>query len=150
MTVADITDALRRISVWDLTVVLGGFLACVAPGFLVIFLFDPSLVRELESLKLIFLSAALTLPLVTLNAFALAGVGPFVGALGGAGKYDRKHIVFWLLTWTFLVLYIALAIKAFVWALAPGAFLILVIVLDIALAFPIMKTMRLLASSDEA
>lgn len=149
MSISDIPDVLRKITTWDLTVVLGGFLACVAPGFLIIFVFDPDLVRQLETFKLVLLSASFTLPLVAFNAFALAGIGPFVGAFRERQREpDRKHIFFWLTTWTFLVLYFSIVVTAFWWPLTPGRFLFLVIVVDLVLAFPIVKAMQFLASDN--
>ena|ERR1017187_8105880 len=44
------------------------FLGTIASGFLIIFLFKPDLIEKYDVLKLVFLSLALTLPLVEINA----------------------------------------------------------------------------------
>lgn len=126
--IADLPDFLRKVTAWDVAVILGGFLVSVAPGFLILFMFRPDLMQQMESFKLVVLSASFTLPLVAFNAFALAGVGQFIGALGDEKQGPpRKHVFFWLTTWTFLALYIAVAAEAFLWDLSPGGFLLLVI-----------------------
>jgi hypothetical protein len=48
------------------------FFGTVASGFLIIFQFRPELIEKYDILKIIFLSLALTLPLVVVNMLNLA------------------------------------------------------------------------------
>lgn len=43
-----VLDQLKNLTPWDITAVLGSFLATIAPGFLIIHLFNPELIIQLE------------------------------------------------------------------------------------------------------
>ena len=104
-----VLDDIRRLTVWDLTSLLGAFLATIAPGLLIVYVFAPELMLQLDTLKLFVFSAALTLPAIAVNAFVIAVVCPFTRSIG-TGEGTRKHVYFWQATWAFLTLYSALLV----------------------------------------
>lgn len=50
-----VLDQLKNLTPWDITAALGTFLATIAPGFLIIHLFNPELIIQLEVMKLFFI-----------------------------------------------------------------------------------------------
>ena len=102
-------EDIRRLTAWEITSLLGAFLATIAPGVLILHLFAPELVLKLDTLKLFVFAMGLTLPVIAVNAFVVAVFGPFTGSIG-SGEGTRRHIYFWQATWAFLTLYSALLI----------------------------------------
>ena len=51
----------------------------------------------------------MTLPVIAVNAFVVAVVGPFTGSIG-SGEGTRTRVYFWQATWAFLTLYSALLV----------------------------------------
>lgn len=137
---------LKELDAWDITGILGAFLAAVAPGMLIILIYAPHLVYELETIKVLVLSTAFTLPLIALNAFIVACIGPFTRSIG-SGPGTRKHLFFWLATWAFLTYYSALAI-AYFYDLGVGAFIAAVFLFNIAYGILILWITRFLVSVD--
>lgn len=150
VSISELPDAVRKFTAWDLTILLGGFLACVAPGVLIVLLFDQQLFIEIETLKLSMLSCAITLPIFAMNAFVLSGLGPVLNLTQPPRQRSKQHLLFWLLTWTFLTLYCALAVQAFLWPQAIAGFLLITLGLDVVWAVPILATMRFLESDHDA
>lgn len=54
-----------------------GFVAIVSPGVLCLYLFKPTLIYQFDVFKLLLISSALTMPLLTFNIFALAIIRRF-------------------------------------------------------------------------
>lgn len=100
-------DELRNLKPWELTRAVAAFLAIIAPGILILYLYKPGLVTELESAKLLMFSAALTLPLVALNALLFLFIGIFTGGLRDA---NRGEVWFWQAVWAISVLYGAILV----------------------------------------
>jgi hypothetical protein len=137
-----IVDDIRGLTAWDVTSLLGAFLATIAPGLLIVYLFKPELVLHLDTLKLFVFSAALTFPVIAVNAFVVAVVGPFTGSIG-SGAGTRKHVYFWQASWAFLTLYSALLI-AYIFKLTVILFIGTVAVLDVLFAVIVLWVMRFL------
>ena len=133
-------EQLKALTGWHITSILGAFLATVAPGLLIIFMFEPSLVMQLDWIKLFVLSAAITLPVVAVNAFIVATVGPFIGSIG-SGQGARKHLLFWHTTWAFVAFYSAILL-AHVFHLNSSQFMTVVTVTDILFGVLILLVMR--------
>ncbi len=66
-TFADI----KKFSSLDFSLAICVCLATVAPGFLTLYLFKPLLIQNLETLKVLIFSLALTLPLLAINTIVL-------------------------------------------------------------------------------
>ena len=126
----------------SLTSLLGAFLATIAPGLLIVYVFAPKLVLQLDTLKLFVFSAALTLPVIAVNAFVVAVVGPFTGSIG-TGEGTRKHVYFWQATWAFLTLYSALLV-AYLCELSALSFIGTAAALDVVFGVIILWIMRFL------
>ena len=60
-------NEIKNLSWGQFVGVLFGTLGAVSPGFLVLFLFQPELVRELDTIKVIIFSLSLSLPLFVVN-----------------------------------------------------------------------------------
>jgi hypothetical protein len=69
--IVTLLNEIRGLTVWDVTSLLGAFLATIAPGVLILYVFAPELVLQLATLKLFVFSAALTLPVIAINAFVV-------------------------------------------------------------------------------
>lgn len=138
-----VLDEIRGLTVWDLTSLLGAFLATIAPGVLIVYVFAPELVLQLDTLKLFVFSAAVTLPVIAVNAFVVAVVGPFTGSIG-SGEGTRKHVYFWQATWAFLTLYSALLV-AYLCEPSVLSFIGTAAALDVVFGVIILWIMRFLA-----
>jgi hypothetical protein len=138
-------EQLRNLTAWDITAVLGGFLATVAPGLLIVYLFDPALVLKLETMKLFVFSAAITLPVLAVNAFAMLIVGIWMG-IWSKGTVTRQHLFFYEATWAFLTLYAAVLI-AFLCSLNVSQFIWVVGGVDVVVGVAVMFVVRELAES---
>src|SRR3990172_5327992 len=126
----------------SLTSLLGAFLATIAPGVLILYVFAPALVLQLDTLKLFVFSAALTSPVIAVTAFVVAVVGPFTGSIG-SGEGTRKHVYFWQATWDFLTLYSAL-LAAYLCELSALSFIGTAAALDVVFGVIILWIMRFL------
>lgn len=73
-----IFDDIKKMSANDVAFAVTGFLSAVAPGFLTLYLFKPSLIVSLDNFKLILFALALTLPVIAANFFAIAAAHPFL------------------------------------------------------------------------
>ena len=134
-----VLEQLRNITAWDITVVLGGFLATVAPGLLIVYLFAPELVFKLETMKLFVFSAAITLPVLAVNAFAMLVVGILMG-IWSKGTATRQYLFFYEVTWAFLTLYAAVLI-AFICSLNVSQFIWVVGGVDVVVGVAVMFVM---------
>lgn len=137
-----VLDEIRKLKVWDVTVLLGAFLAIIAPGMLIVYIFAPELVLQLETLKLFVFSSALTLPVIAVNAFVLAMVGRVTGSIG-SGEGTGKHVYFWQVTWAFLTLYSTLLV-GYLRNLSVSSFIGTAIVLDVMFGVIVLWIMRVL------
>lgn len=138
-------EQLRKLTAWDITAALGGFLATVAPGLLIVYLFDPALVLKLETMKLFVLSAAITLPVLAVNAFAMLIVGIRMGIWNKRTitRQYRQHLFFYQATWAFLTLYAAVLI-AFLFSLNVSQFIWVVGGVDAVVGVAIMYLVYLI------
>lgn len=140
-------EQLKNLTAWDITTVLGGFLATVAPGLLIVYLFDPALVLKLETMKLFVFSAAITLPVLAVNAFAMLIVGIWMGIWSKSKEtVTRQHLFFYEATWAFLTLYAAVLI-AFLCSLNVSQFIWVVGGVDAVVGVAVMFVVRELAKS---
>ena len=73
-----IAEDLKKVSANEIAFAITGFLSSVAPGFLILYLFKPSLVVSLDSFKLVLFALALTLPVISINFLAIAAAHPFL------------------------------------------------------------------------
>ena len=138
-----VLEQLRGLTAWDITAVLGAFLATVAPGLLIIYFFDPALVLKLETMKLFVFSAAITLPVIAVNAFTMVVVGSWMG-IWSKGTVTRQHVLFYEATWAFFTLYAAVLI-AFLCSLNIAQFIWVVGGVDAAVGVGVMYVVRELA-----
>jgi hypothetical protein len=67
-----IVSELREFKITDALLCVAVFLATVAPGFLILYLYKPIFVKELDILKLLLFSGSLTLPGFLLNVLFFA------------------------------------------------------------------------------
>ncbi len=137
-----VLDEIRGLTAWDATLLLGAFLATIAPGMLIVHIFAPELVLQLDTLKLFVFSAAVTLPVIAVNALVLAAIGPFTGSLGH-GEGTRKHLYFWQAAWAFLTLYSAL-LAAYLCGLNVRSFIGTAAALDVIFGAIVICIMRFL------
>jgi len=68
----DIFEQIKKVEAYDLIKLLMGFVGVVSPGLLILFLFKRDLFISLDLMKLVLLSASLSLPIVLLNYFLLS------------------------------------------------------------------------------
>lgn len=68
----DIFDQIKKLEAYDLVKLIMGFIGVVSPGLLTFFLFKRDLFISLDLMKLVLLSASLSLPIVLLNYFLLS------------------------------------------------------------------------------
>jgi len=135
----------REISALDITTTVGGFLATVAPGLLIISMYNPALVRELDSMKLFVLSATLTLPALVVNAFFMLLAGMWLG-LWSRGTITRQHLFFFHVVWAFFTLYATLLV-AFLFCFEIKAFILFGFVIDLIIGLVVMKATKFLAQT---
>ena len=64
-----LVEALKKIEARDAGVAVIWFLSVIGSGFLTVFLFLPEVAKDFDFLKLIVLSASLSLPVVAFNLF---------------------------------------------------------------------------------
>jgi hypothetical protein len=127
-TMALLIEAMRQIKPHEIMRSILVFLSTVAPGVLVIFYYKPELIHELDVLKLIVLSAAITLPLIVVNSmiitFLYQGEGTLPAKLGA--------ILFDAMLTSFFFLYFILFISWFQ-SLSFKIFVMLAVILELAL-----------------
>src|SRR5437667_12266340 len=99
-------DEVRKLDPSDIALGLGVLLAVIAPGFLTLYLYNPSLVESLDTFKLILFSISLTLPFVVLNFFAHD-----LSADSNPEKASPGLILTYAMAGTSFVLYMALLIS---------------------------------------
>jgi disulfide bond formation protein DsbB len=99
-------DEWRKLDPSDFALALGVLLAVIAPGFLTLYLYRPSLVESLDTFKLILFSISLTLPFVVLNFFAFE-----LSADSNPDRASPGSILTTAMAGTSLVLYVALLIS---------------------------------------
>jgi hypothetical protein len=138
-------EQIRSLTAWDVTIILGTLLATIAPGLLIIYLYEPMLVEKLESLKLFALSASITLPVIAANAFIISVLGPFVGSIG-KGDNARKHVFFWVSIWTSISLYMGLLL-AYLCHFNVTHFMAAVSLIDVLFGLVILSVMRSLVQA---
>lgn len=143
----DYLDVLLSLEAWDVTVVVGVFLATIAPGLLALYLFDPTFVVEAETAKVFVLAASITIPVVAVNAFILAAVGSFTKSLGPDGPNRPKHLAFWQIVWAFIALYLPLLV-AYLCDLNVVQFVFTIATIDIVAGFGILAIMRFLVHDE--
>jgi len=105
-------EELRKVKPLEIALYLLLFLATIAPGFLIIYNFKPSLVTEYDILKLIVFAFSLTLPALCINVI-------FVGGTSTAIQENRKSLKNWTLKHdvtlgsliTFLFYYLAILVS---------------------------------------
>lgn len=103
-------EDIKKLETWQISAALVSFLATVAPGSLILYLYEPALFRELETFKLLVLSAAVTLPVVLVNILLTAVIGSFTGRLK---KANKSQFYFLQMLWAFFVLYGTLLVAYF-------------------------------------
>lgn len=125
----ELLEIIKTLSAWDVTIIISFFLSTIAPGLALIFIYKPDLFEDIDSLKLFALSAALTLPIMSVNSFAL-----IIGCIGLGRKADkstlRKHLLFSLNVWTSLAFYCSILI-AYLCKFVFTKFLLTLLILDI-------------------
>jgi len=99
-------DEAKKLQPSDIALGLGVLLAVIAPGFLTLYLYRPTLVESLDTFKLILFSISLTLPFVVLNFFAHD-----MSADSNSEKTFAGSILINAMAGTSLVLYMALLIS---------------------------------------
>jgi hypothetical protein len=67
-----IISEIREFKISDFLLCVAVFLATVAPGFLILYLYKPTFVKELDIFKLLLFSGSLTLPGFLLNVLFMA------------------------------------------------------------------------------
>ena len=142
--IVTIIEEVKKLRAWEISATLAWFLVTIAPGFLILYRFQAGLVKELDTVKVLIFSAALTLPVVAVNALLLAVIGPFTGGLKGA---NRNEIFFWLTVWAFFVLYGSLLVAYFA-GLSFRQFLGVVGGLDVVAAIVVFYVMRFFSKQD--
>lgn len=95
-------EEIKKLQSHEVTAVIGWFLATVAPGFLIIFIYNPSLIKELDTVKLIVLSLSVTLPLIAVNISLFVILRVFFKFFKDA---NRNEFFFLQMVWAFLVIY---------------------------------------------
>jgi len=122
--ISEIKDLTAKHVIWYLI----GFLATIAPGFLIIFYFRPQVIEKYDALKLVLLSSALTLPLLVVNASLVFTFIP------ESEDHDMNRGVgyFATLGGNAIILYVALALSYF-GSLSFKYFLGIVFILELLL-----------------
>lgn len=139
-----VLDQLKNLTPWDITAVLGSFLATIAPGFLIIHLFNPELIIQLEVMKLFLFSAAITLPLIAINSFVLLIFGIQFG-IWSKGIVTRQHLLLCQIIWAFLTLYFAIFI-AYIFNCGIREFICVTALVDIVFGIVIWNLTRKLST----
>src|SRR5882724_6999330 len=68
----DILEQIKKVEAHDLVKIVTAFVGVISPGLLTLFLFKRDLFVSLDLMKLVLLSASLSLPIVLLNYFLLS------------------------------------------------------------------------------
>ena len=95
----DIIEQVKKIEASDLMNALVGFVGIIAPGILTMFMFKRDLFITLDLMKLILLSASISIPIVFLNI----GLGKFLE--DGDNKYTLHETLFLSLIISAIVVY---------------------------------------------
>ena len=133
-------EPIRNLSKWEITVFISGFLATLAPGFLILYLYKPDLLERFDNFKITIFSLALTLPLVVVDALIMVVIGAYFGLWK---KLSDKQAVFWVAVWVFLSLYASI-LAAYFFSLSYMAFLFTLIVVDVAFGYGVIRIVRFL------
>jgi hypothetical protein len=134
-------EQLRSMTAWDVTEIVGTILATIAPGFLIIFWYKPTLFETIDSLKLFALSASITIPVISFNAFIMAVIGSFFGSIGKINSSTRKHVIFWLNIWTSVALYLCIML-AYLFHLSFHCFMLVMDLADVIVGIVSLVIMR--------
>ena len=107
-----IISEIKKLKASDVMMAVLAFSAVIAPGFLTLYLFKPNLIADIDIVKLIVFSVALTIPQCALSLFGLIFYRDITK------KPDLKDeetttIFLWVMLWTFLVFYVSLLIAYF-------------------------------------
>ncbi|MEK0337501.1 MAG: hypothetical protein QQN41_08725 [Nitrosopumilus sp.] len=131
----NLIESIKKCSPFDFVFIFLGFLGLLAPGFLVLYLYKPTLIEDLGTVKLFVFSFCLTSPVFILNAITvillhLAGESDQAQTTD-KGKNDELQLVFLECTSvTFAAFYVLLVI-AYLFKLNFKTFLITMIVLEL-------------------
>ncbi len=115
-------DQIKKLAWFDLLMGLFGLLGAIAPGFLVLYIYKPSLIMSLETTKLLIFSLALSLPVVVFNLLVSA-------SSIGSVKEDQKNLAKGLVSLflTFVVFYSAI-LAAYIFSINFKLFLVVIVV----------------------
>jgi|GEM_PF-1926955 len=73
---SDIIESVKKLAVTDILVIVYVFLATLAPGLLILYLYKPEYIEKLESIKLVLFSFCLTSPVLLFNTLIVAMLSP--------------------------------------------------------------------------
>lgn len=120
-----LVELFKKVESWEIAAAIGWFLATVSPGALILFLYQPILFRELETVKLLVLSVSLTLPLAMVNVLltVVLNVLSQRGMEASKKETNKSEFFFWQMVWAFFVLYGAL-LSAYLCSLTINQFMV--------------------------
>jgi hypothetical protein len=127
-------NELKRLTGNDIAFIIAALLSVIGPGLLLLMLFRPEAIIQLDGFKLTLVTTSLTLPVVALNFTFLAGTHPHLTLSAQPGvpsEADRAEALINAMALTFLVFYPALA-TGYLAALAFKWFLLVLAGIQIA------------------
>lgn len=139
-----LVEDIKKLESWQISAALITFLATVAPGSLILHFYDPALFKDLETVKLLVLAAALTLPVVLLNILLTVVLGVFSGRLK---KVNKSAFYFLQMLWASFVLYGTL-LAAYFCSLSTKQFIVVAGGLNVLVAISVFFLFRYLRGKD--